>query len=255
MVSSVLYHHIIGSNAQTFGELTKDVIQQHPGLTKSYLSVIQSQTKYQNNYFIGNYNTLDELKEFVEKNDVPPIDFVDAILKSCYSFAFSSDNKDIYKGYSISLIETTETQKQVQNTQGLPSLHVVNNGKTWDELNNMYQNYDETTYRTRTDSQQILFCKKDNQEEPFYHHERWTEIDDIKLCKLCKEKATFEEMANVLGRSKGAIIRRLSLLSMDLDQLKKEYDDAFNNIKQPYENKLNYNTPEEPYSENSPIQK
>ena len=90
MVSSVYFHHIVGSNAQSFGELTLEVIQHHPHLAKSYLTLIKSQDRYPNNYCLDNRNMLDELTSFVNNNYIPSNESVDAILRSCFSYAFKT---------------------------------------------------------------------------------------------------------------------------------------------------------------------
>lgn len=119
MVSSVLYHHIIGSSAKTFGELTEEIIQTHSHLAKSYLSIIKSQDKYPNNYYIGDTNMLNELIKFVEYKQLYPIEIIDCILKECYSFAFKQEMQEQY--------ENTKSQKE-DSTQ-----------KAWQELNEMYK--------------------------------------------------------------------------------------------------------------------
>ena len=93
MVSSVYFHHIVGSNAQSFGELTWDIIQHHPHLANSYLTLIKSQDMYPNNYCLGNRNMLDELTSFVNDNDIPSNESVDAILRTCFSYAFKNEKR------------------------------------------------------------------------------------------------------------------------------------------------------------------
>lgn len=119
MVSSVLYHHILGSPANTFGELTEEIIQTHSHLARSYLSIIKSQDKYPNNYYIGETNMLNELVEFVEYKQLYPNEVIDSILKECYSFAFKQEMQEQY--------ENTQSQKE-DSTQ-----------KAWQELNEMYK--------------------------------------------------------------------------------------------------------------------
>lgn len=91
MVSSVIYHHIVGSNAQNFGELTREIIHHHPSIARSYLTIIDTQTRYPNDYNIGNYNTLQELRDFVERNTKAKDGIVDKILKECFSYSYRSD--------------------------------------------------------------------------------------------------------------------------------------------------------------------
>lgn len=119
MVSSVLYHHIIGSSAKNFGELTKEIIQTHTHLAKSYLSIIKSQDKYPNNYYIENTNMLDELVEFVEYKQLYPNVIIDGILRQCYSFAFKQEKQKQY--------EKNPPKKEDQTE------------KAWQELNEMYK--------------------------------------------------------------------------------------------------------------------
>lgn len=88
MVSSVLYHHILGSSANSFGELTKEIIQTHSHLAESYHSVIKSQDKYPNNYYLGEINMLDELNNYVSSKQLYSNEIIDSILRECYSFAF-----------------------------------------------------------------------------------------------------------------------------------------------------------------------
>lgn len=120
MVSSVLYHHILGSTAKTFGELTKEIIQTHSHLAKSYLSIIKIQDKYPNNYYIGNINMLDELFNFVEHKQHYPNDVIDGILRECYSFAFKQERQEQY--------DNSQPQKESATE------------KAWQELNEMYKN-------------------------------------------------------------------------------------------------------------------
>lgn len=119
MVSSVLYHHIVGSSAGTFRELTKEIIYYHPHLAKSYLSIIQSQNKYPNNYYIGNTNMLDELVDFIKHKQQYPNEAIDGILKECYSFAFIQEKTERY--------DNIQSQKE-------DSIE-----KAWQELNEMYK--------------------------------------------------------------------------------------------------------------------
>lgn len=88
MVSSVLYHHIVGADSQTFGELTREIIQHHSSLTKLYLAIIKSQDKYPNDYTLGEHNMLVELQQYVDNNEIIENKEVGQILKACYSFAF-----------------------------------------------------------------------------------------------------------------------------------------------------------------------
>lgn len=117
MVTSVLYHHIIGSNAVFFGELTQQIIQEHPHLANSYLSVIKSQDKHPNNYYIDSHNTLDDLENVVKYNSYESSNMVDIILRECFSFAFQS-------------IQFDYTEKEEE----APKIDM------WKELNDMYKN-------------------------------------------------------------------------------------------------------------------
>lgn len=97
MVSSVVFHHIIGSEANSFGELTKEIIQSHPSIASSYLAIIDAQTNYRHNYFIGNHDMLNELRTFVDNLTKQEDCNVDRILRRIYSYAFVSE----MNGYEI----------------------------------------------------------------------------------------------------------------------------------------------------------
>ncbi|MBP5536346.1 MAG: hypothetical protein J6X62_06090 [Bacteroidales bacterium] len=131
MASSVIYHHVVGSDVQTFGELTREIIMHHPHLVKSYLQIIKSQSKYRNNYYIGNQDMLIVLDEFVKKNDVRPNKYVDNILKACYAFAFPC-SKDMYNT-SDRVVDTAYSNKSKYKQ---PSDHKAE----WDELKEWYRN-------------------------------------------------------------------------------------------------------------------
>jgi len=88
MVASVFYHHVVGSNARNFGELTQEIIQHQPSLAKLYLIVIDSQDKYPNDYTLDGHNMLAELNQFVETHTIEANEHVNNILKDCYEFAF-----------------------------------------------------------------------------------------------------------------------------------------------------------------------
>ncbi len=95
MVSSVYYHHIIGSNAQSFGELTKEIIQYHPSIAESYLKIINSQKKHTNNYNIGDVDMRIELKELVDKQLPYKQEPANLILRELYSFAFKENESKL----------------------------------------------------------------------------------------------------------------------------------------------------------------
>lgn len=116
MVSSVIYHHIVGSNAQNFGELTREIIHHHPSIARSYLTIIDSQSKYPNNYTIGSYNTLQELRDFVERNAKAEDGIVDKILKECFSYSYRSDiDNDIIEKIDIMSYYASRNQSYNKN--------------------------------------------------------------------------------------------------------------------------------------------
>ena len=138
MVSSVLYHHIVGSNTQTFGELTKEVIQKHPHIATSYLKVIESQDRFKNNYFLGNDDMLDVLKRFVEESNINSNETVDSILRVCYNFAFSSKT-------NVPKVEPTTSESNNLEHSNPPHTYIEppDDGKhkqEWEELNDWYKN-------------------------------------------------------------------------------------------------------------------
>lgn len=111
MLVSVLYHHVVGSNAQNFGELTEEIIKEHPSIAKLYLTVIDNQDKYPNNYRLGERDMLMELREFVENNSTEADKVVKNIIEECYDFALVPPTKkdvgmtkkyDPYKSYNDS---------------------------------------------------------------------------------------------------------------------------------------------------------
>lgn len=91
MIISVIYHHVIGSNANSFGELTQYVIKDHQSITKLYLAAINSQDKYQNNYVLGSGDMLVELRQYVEGNEIKEDKCIGDILRKCYNYAFDED--------------------------------------------------------------------------------------------------------------------------------------------------------------------
>ncbi len=91
MIISVIYHHVIGSNANSFGELTQYVIKDHQSITKLYLAAINSQDKYQNNYVLGSRDMLVELRQYVEGNEIKEDKCIGDILRKCYNYAFDED--------------------------------------------------------------------------------------------------------------------------------------------------------------------
>ena len=91
MISSVIYHHIVGSNAQNFGELTREIILHHPSIARTYLRIINNQSKYPNDYKINNCDTLQELKEFIENSTEVRNSIVDEIIENCFCFSYRSD--------------------------------------------------------------------------------------------------------------------------------------------------------------------
>lgn len=95
MASSVIYHHIVGSNVKDFDELTRDIISNHPLLARSFLCMVNNQNKYRKYYF--HESTFEELKSFVDKKHWGEDEYADIYLKECYSYAFDGTIK--YKKY------------------------------------------------------------------------------------------------------------------------------------------------------------
>jgi hypothetical protein len=98
MASSVIYHHIIGSSAIDFDELTKEILIYHPMLANSYQKIVNNQQRCLKYYF--HEATLEELKKFVVNKqwaEDEEDENVDTYLKECYSYAFDGSIK--YKKY------------------------------------------------------------------------------------------------------------------------------------------------------------
>ena len=95
MASSVLYHHIVGSSALDFDELTKEILISHPMLANSFQNIVNNQHRCLKYYF--HEATLKELKKFVDNRQWVEDDIADTILKECYSYAF--DGRIKYKIY------------------------------------------------------------------------------------------------------------------------------------------------------------
>lgn len=143
MVSSVFYHHIVGSESQSFGELTKEIIQHHPHLAHSYLTAINSQDQFKNNYYIGNENMLDVLNKFVNENEPTFNEPVDSILRVCYSFAFRTYDNDSMTESTIQEIPLSEIFNQ-DKTYKQPN-EDLKHEKEWNDLNEWYKNYSKTS--------------------------------------------------------------------------------------------------------------
>jgi hypothetical protein len=141
MVSSVLYHHILGSDSLTFGELTQEVILNHSHVAMSYLMVINSQDRFKNNYFLGDVDMLGVLKRFVEGNKINSNETVDSILRVCYNFAFSSKS-------NVTKVETTTSENS--NLEYTHKTHTYRehtddgtHEQEWKDLNNWYKSYNK----------------------------------------------------------------------------------------------------------------
>lgn len=143
MVSSVFYHHIVGSESQSFGELTKEIIQHHPHLAHSYLTAINSQDQFKNNFYIGNENMLDVLNKFVNENEPTFNEPVDSILRVCYSFAFRTYANDSMTESTIQEIPLSEIFNQ-DKTYKQPN-EDLKHEKEWNDLNEWYKNYSKTS--------------------------------------------------------------------------------------------------------------
>lgn len=113
MVASVCYHHIVGSSASNFGELTKEIIDFHPQIAKSYLAIINCQDKYPNNYYIDNHNMLDELKCFVEETKPEPSSTANDILMVCYSYAFPPPSYNFQEQYCMESSSDKEAWREL----------------------------------------------------------------------------------------------------------------------------------------------
>lgn len=143
MVSSVFYHHIVGSKSQSFGELTKEIIQHHPHLAHSYLTAINSQDQFKNNYYIGNENMLDVLNKFVIENEQTSNEPVDSILRVCFSFAFRKYDNDHTTKSTVQEIPLSEIYNQ-DKTYKQPN-EDLKHEKEWNDLNEWYKNYSKTS--------------------------------------------------------------------------------------------------------------
>lgn len=86
MVVSVLYHHVVGSDAANFGELTNEIILHHPSLAQLYLNAIKNQDKYLNDYTYEGRDMFSELKEFVKNNKIEANVHVNNILQECFDY-------------------------------------------------------------------------------------------------------------------------------------------------------------------------
>ena len=95
MASSIIYHHIVGSNTMDFDELTREIMSNYPWLAKSFRRMVYNQQKYLKYFF--HEATLEELTSFVKNQQCDEDGNIDDYLKECYSFAF--DGKIKYKKY------------------------------------------------------------------------------------------------------------------------------------------------------------
>lgn len=138
MVSSVFCHHIIGSDAHSFGELTNEIMQNHPHLTRSYLTLIDSQEEFRINYHLGGKNMLIVLRRFVAENKPESNKMVDSILRVCYSFAFNSRSNDDYTVLPIP--DTSPSVMTSQQSKYQQPVEDLKNEEGWNELNEWYKN-------------------------------------------------------------------------------------------------------------------
>lgn len=138
-VSSVMFHHIIGSTAHTFGELTQEIIQQRPHLASSYLSIVNSQTEFSNNYRYDGKDMLDELRVFVAGSKIPSNETINGILRVCYSFAFQREERHAeevhQKTLDMAQIPVAAAQSRVEPKEDLK------HAKEWKDLNEWYRGY------------------------------------------------------------------------------------------------------------------
>lgn len=139
MVSSVMFHHIVGSSAQSFGKLTQEIISSHPHLASDYLSIIKSQTKFTNNYNLDGRDMLDDLRVFVTNNIAPNNDTIDGILRVCYSFAFQDEDRyaegDSQKQQDEPLAPMATPHSRVEPNEDLQ------HEEEWNDLNAWYLGY------------------------------------------------------------------------------------------------------------------
>lgn len=125
MLVSVLYHQIVGANSKTFGELTQEIINNHPNIAKIYLMVVDSQDKYPNDYTLEGRDMLSELRQFVAGHDCNADEYVRNIMQKCYSFVF--EEKDVKNK------EVEETIIPISNSSKIPNQYA------WDQMNKWYQ--------------------------------------------------------------------------------------------------------------------
>ncbi len=137
MISSVFCHHILGSDAQSFGELTNEIIQKHPYLTRSYLAIVNKE-KFKKGYYLEGQNMLDVLESFVAENKPESNETVDRILRVCYSYAFKSDSIYYFPVSTVSKNSPSESS-QLHFTYQQPG-EDLKNEKGWRELNEWYKN-------------------------------------------------------------------------------------------------------------------
>lgn len=125
MLVSVLYHQIIGFDSKNFGELTQEIIQNHPNLSKIYLMVIDSQDKYPNDYTLDGRDMLAELRQYVADNECNANEYVNNIMQECYSFVF--EKKDYIRKESDATITPVNSFSRIPNQDA------------WDRINKWYQ--------------------------------------------------------------------------------------------------------------------
>ena len=124
---SVYSRHVVGSKARNFGELTKEIIQSHPDLTKLYLTLVQSHEKDPNDYTLDGRDMLLELRKIANNNQIEANKYVEKILKTCYRFAFM-------------YTPTAEPIPSISEPVGFnKELAGKNEGDLWRELNDKFQ--------------------------------------------------------------------------------------------------------------------
>lgn len=93
MVASVIYHHIMGNNSKTFGELTGEIIEKHSNLAKTYLEFVKSQDRFPNDYVLEGRNMVSELEAFVTNNENKTESDAVQILKIAYKYVYQTPQK------------------------------------------------------------------------------------------------------------------------------------------------------------------
>ncbi len=99
MVASVIYNHIVGTSSISYGDLTKEIIEKHPCLAKTYLDIIKYHDKDLNCFILEGQDIISELEQFVESHKEETECNASKILKIAYKYVYdrpkqNSENKE-----------------------------------------------------------------------------------------------------------------------------------------------------------------